>query len=172
MSLRDHLTAADAWLLDRIFQPIANRLGERPSAFDLGLSLQFGAVVFDLAADVALFAAGLLGVADGLYDGLSCACGVWFYVTIARQRPLVRQGRPNPLRVLYRSLRILTLGLATWSLVSSAVSGAVDGLSDGFSALSAVAFVAGMYLISCQPRPPGQHRTRRSRVVSTADGLA
>ncbi len=60
MSLRDHLTAADAWLLDRIFQPIADRLGERPSAFDLGLSLQLGSVVFDLAADVALFAAGLL----------------------------------------------------------------------------------------------------------------
>ena len=47
MSPADHLTAADVWLLDRVFQPIADRLGERSSAFDVGLSLQLGAVVFD-----------------------------------------------------------------------------------------------------------------------------
>lgn len=109
MSLSERLTAIDDWLLDRVFQPVADRLGERLSAFDLGLCLQLGAVVFDLAADAALFAAGLLGVGDGIYDGLSCAGGVWFYALIARQRPLVGQVRPNPLRVLYRSLRLLAL---------------------------------------------------------------
>jgi len=76
MSLSDHLTAADEWLLDRVFQPISDRSGEKPSAFDLGLSLQLGAVVFDLAADVALFGAGLLGIGNGIYDGLSSAGGV------------------------------------------------------------------------------------------------
>jgi hypothetical protein len=172
MSLSERLTAIDDWLLDRVFQPVADRLGERLSAFDLGLSLQLGAVVFDLAADAALFAAGLLGVGDGIYDGLSCAGGVWFYALVAKQRPLVGQGRPNPLRVLYRSLRLLALGLTAWSLLSGAASDAAGALSDGLSALSALAFVAGMYFISCQPRLPGWRRTVASRVRSTADGLA
>ncbi len=159
MSLESRLTEADLWLLDRAFQPVSNWLGERPSAFDVGLSLQLGAVVFELAADMALYVAGLLDLWGGLYDGLSCACGLWFYVFVSRQRALVRPGRLNPLRITYRMLRLFGLGFAAWSIVSSASSDAEGALSYGLSALSNIAFVAGLYLISCQPPPPGRRRT-------------
>lgn len=161
MSRTDRLGAIDDWLLDRLFQPITDRLGERLTAFDLGMSLQLGAIVLDLAADLADFAAGHMGVADGLYDGLSGACGVWFYVYLSRQRVLVRPGKANPLRHLYRSLRLLALGFATWGVLSSAMPGPTSALSASLSALSGLAFVAGLYCIACQPRPPGWRRTAR-----------
>lgn len=162
MSLDSRLTQADLWLLDRVFQPVSERLGERPSAFDVGLSLQLGAVVFELAADMALYAAGMLDIWGGLYDGASCACGIWFYVFVSRQRVLVRPGRLNPLRLTYRMLRLFGLGFAVWSVISATLSDAEGALSYGLSALSNVAFVAGLYMVSCQPPPPGQRRTARA----------
>jgi hypothetical protein len=171
MTLADRLIAADAWLLDRCFQPLTDWIGEKPSAFELGLSLQLGAVVFELAADLALFAGGLLTMLDGLYDALSAACGIWFYIYISSQRSLVSRGKANPLRVMYRSLRLVGLGLSVWSLFSSATSDVSGAISNGLTALSSLAFVAGLYFISCQPRPPGWRRAVRSRPVE-ASGLA
>ena len=161
MSRTDRLGAIDDFLLDRLFQPVTDYLGERLTAFDLGMSMQLGAIVLDLAADVAVFAAGRMGLGDGLYDGLSAACGVWFYVYLNRQRALVRPGKANPLRILYRSLRLLALGFAIWGVVSSAMPGTSGVLAAGLSALSGLAFVAGLYFIACQPRPPGWRRTAR-----------
>jgi hypothetical protein len=155
MSLADHLIRIDEFLLDRVFQPITNRLGDKPSAFDVGISLELGAVVLEVAADAALFAIGQLSWSAGLWDGFSCACGMWFYVFMVRQRSLVRPGRPNPLRLMYRSMRLLALGFALYSVFASATSEPTGTLAYAFNALSNFAFVAGMYLISCQPRPPG-----------------
>ena len=166
MRFADSLNRADIWLLDKVFQPLADRLGESPSAFDVGLSLQLGAVVFQLAADLALYAAGVLDAWTGLYDGLSCACGVWFYVHIGRQRSLVQTGRLNPLRLLYQALRLFGLGFALWSVISSLLDGADAALSNGLSALSNIAFVAGLYMVSCQPRPPAQRRRATRGVFS------
>ena len=170
MTLADRLNAADAWLLDRCFQPLTDWIGEKPTAFDIGLSLQLGAVVFELAADAALFAGGMLTVMDGLYDGLSAACGIWFYVYIGRQRAMVSGGRANPLRILYRPLRLIGLALSAWSLFSSATSDVPGAISNGLSALSSLAFLAGLYFISCQPRPPGWRRA--ARTLAEASGLA
>ncbi len=171
LRLGERLAAGDEWLLDRVFQPLTDRLGERPSAFDVGMSLQLGAVVLGLAADVVLYLTGLLGVGDAVWDGLSCACGLWFYRFMSRQRGMVRPGRANPLRIAYRSMRLLALGFAAWSVVSSVQSDLSGALSYALSALSNLAFVAGMYMISCQPRPPGWRRTAPARAAA-AEGLA
>jgi hypothetical protein len=50
MTLADGLIKIDEFLLDRVFQPLTDRLGEQPSAFDVGISLELGAVVLELAA--------------------------------------------------------------------------------------------------------------------------
>ncbi len=162
MTVADRLAQADGWLLDRAFQPLADRLSDSPSAFDVGLSLQLGAVVLELASDAALFAAGVLGVTDGLYDGFSAACGLWFYTYVSRQRSLVSAGRLNPLRPMFRTLRLLGLAFTAWSVFSSATADADGALSYGLSALSNVAFIVGMYLVSCQKRPPGWRRSVRA----------
>ena len=161
MTLAARLTSFDDWLLDRVFQPITDRLGERPSAFDVGVSLELGAVVLALAANVALWAIGELSLSAGLWGGFSCACGLWFYSVMIGQRPLVRAGAANPLRYIYRSMRLLALGFTLWSVFAELTADASDTLAYELNALSNVAFVAGMYLISCQPRPPGWRIAQR-----------
>ena len=168
MNLADGLTRIDEFLLDRVFQKLADRLSDKPSAFDVGISLELGAVVLELTADVALFAIGRLGVGAALYDGLSCAVGMWFYVFMNRQRGLVKPGRMNPLRLLYRSMRLLALGFAIWSVVSALTADMFGRLSYELSALSNIAFVAGMYLMSCQPRPPGWRVAQKRTVRNVA----
>jgi hypothetical protein len=164
MTLAERLIKLDEFLLDRVFQPLTDRLGEKPSAFDVGISLELGAVVLELAADAALFAIHQLSITGGLWDGFSCACGMWFYVFMVRQRALVKPGRPNPLRLMYRSLRLLALGFALYSVFAAATSDPGGTLSYVFNALSNFAFVAGMYLISCQPRPPGWRAAQKAAV--------
>ncbi len=158
MTLAERLAAADAWLLDRVFQPLSDRLDGSTSAFDVGLSLQLGAVVLELASDAALYLAGMLGVTNGVYDGFSIACGMWFYVYVARLRAMVAPGRLNPLRPMFQVLRLLGLGFAAWSVFSSATSEADAALAYGLTAASNLAFVAGMYLVSCRRPPPGERR--------------
>ena len=158
MTIAARLAAADSWLLDRVFQPVSDRLDGSLSAFDVGLSLQLGAVVLELASDAALYAVGMLGVTDGIYDGFSVACGMWFYVYVARLRAMVAPGRLNPLRPMFLVLRLLGLGFAAWSVFSSATSEADAALSYGLTAASNLAFIAGMYLVSCRRPPPGERR--------------
>jgi hypothetical protein len=167
MTLASSLTRFDEFLLDRVFQPLTDRLSDKPSAFDVGISLELGAVVLELAADVALYSIGRLSWSAGLWDGFSCACGMWFYVFMVRQRHLVRAGAMNPLRLMYRSMRLLALGFAIWSVFTALTSHGDDALSYALNAASNFAFVAGMYLISCQPRPPGWRVAQRRRAPIT-----
>ena len=171
MTVAERLAAVDAWLLDQVFQPLSDRLDGSPSAFDVGLSLQLGAVVLELASDAALYAAGMLSVTDGVYDGFSVACGMWFYVYVGRLRGMVSAGRPNPLRPMFRVLRLLGLAFAAWSVFSSATSDADGALSYGLTALSNLAFIAGMYLVSCRRPPPGERRRAWAGFRREAPGL-
>ena len=171
MTLAERLAAVDSWLLDRVFQPLSDRLDGATSAFDVGLSMQLGAVVLELASDAALYAAGMLDVGHGIYDGFSVACGMWFYVYVGRLRGMVSPGRLNPLRPMFQALRLLGLGFAAWSLVDSATSEAEAALSYGLEALSNLAFIAGMYLVSCQRPPPGDRRRAWAGFRREAPGL-
>ncbi len=153
MSLAQTLTRADDALLDRVFQPIADRFGGKPDAFDIGMSLQIGAIVFLLAADLALLAVNRLGWAGAAWDALSAACGVWFYRVMQAWRGMVREGHANPLRALYRPLRLLALFYALFSVWQFAMAAPADRTAMLFDAASNITFVAGMYFIACDRRP-------------------
>ncbi len=154
MTIADFLTRADDMLLDRVFQPVADRLGDRPDAFDVGMSLQIGAIVFLLAADGALLAVHRLGWAGAAWDGLSAAAGVWFYRVMLVWRGMVREGHANPLRPVYRPLRLFALVYALFSVWQIATALPSDRLAMVFDAASNLTFVAGMYFIACERRPP------------------
>jgi hypothetical protein len=158
MTFADRIARADDFLLDRVFQPVADRCQGRPTAFDLGMSLEIGSVVFLLAADIALFAAGQLGWLGAVWDGLCCGCGAWFYRVMLQWRGMVREGRPNPLRPLYRPVRVLTIAYTAYSFWLVAVVDREGRLSAVFNSASNLAFLVGLYLISCQPRPPVRRR--------------
>lgn len=162
MSVADAVNRADSWLLERIFQPIADRLGEKPTAFDIGMSLQLGAIVLDAAAVIAIFMAGGLSIDSALWNGLTWALGFAFYLSINRMRPLVRPGHANPLRFMLQGFRPLSVPFMLYSAVQAAFARPPFLMAMQFNALANLVFVVGLYLVSTQPKPPHQRQTVRS----------
>jgi len=158
MNVADAVNRADSWLLERIFQPVADRLGDRPTAFDVGMSLQLGAIVLDAAAVIAIFMAGDLSVDSALWNGLAWALGCAFYLSIHRMRPLVRPGHANPLRFMLQGFRPLSIPFLVYSLYQAASSERPFMLAMQFNALANLVFVVGLYLVSTEPKPPRQRQ--------------
>ena len=172
MTVASRINQFDAWLLDRVFQPVVDRLPERPSGFDIGMSLQLGAVVLDAASLVAMIATGHMGFGNGMWNGLTWLFAAFFYVSIGRLRPLVKPGHANPLRLMLQGLRPLSIPFAVYSIwiMTTAVPELVMALR--FNALANMVYVVGLYLISCQPRPPAYRRTVVDWTPRTVRGKA
>lgn len=166
MSFVERVNQADLWLLDKIFQPVSDRLPERLSAAELGMSLQLGAILFFLAAIAILIFTGATSLSGSMFNILNWVLFVCFYMAIQRMRPLVRAGQANPLRSFLlgmRPLGIVWLGVSLWNGVSG--SGLIM-LVDLFINITNLIFVVGLYFVSCQPRPPAR-RTSKSRAHLT-----
>ena len=159
MNVADAVTKVDVWLLDKVFQPFADRLGEKPTAFDIGMSMQLGAIVLDAAAVVAIFMVGGLSIDSALWNGLTWALGFAFYLSINRMRPLMRPGHANPLRMMLQGFRPLSIPFMLYSLYQSISARPPFVLAMGFNGLANLVFVVGIYLVSCQPKPPRQRQT-------------
>jgi hypothetical protein len=140
MSAADKVNQFDAWLLDRVFQPVVDRLPEKPSGFDIGMSLQLGAVVLDAACLVAMVAIGRIGIGGIIWNGLTWVFAAFFYVAIVRMRPLA-----IPFAIY-----------SVWIMLTA--PGALM-LAMEFNALANLVYLIGLYLISCQPKPPTYKRT-------------
>ena len=159
MNVADAVTKVDVWLLDKVFQPFADRLGEKPTAFDIGMSMQLGAIVLDAAAVVAIFMVGGLSVDSALWNGLTWALGFAFYLSINRMRPLMKPGHANPLRMMLQGFRPLSVPFMLYSLYQSIAARPPFVLAMGFNGLANLVFVVGIYLVSTQPKPPRQRQT-------------
>lgn len=166
MSFADRINRADAWLLDRVFQPVADRLPEKLPAVELGMSFQLGAILFYAVAVILVIVLGHLSLGDCVFNILIWLVGLAFFIGISRVRPLVRPGQANPLRPMLAGLRPLSIPLLVYAAWQSFVAHPPLALSAWFMTMSDLVFVLGLYLISCQPRPP-MRRTSRSRAVLT-----
>ncbi|WP_428390703.1 hypothetical protein [Lichenicoccus sp.] len=162
MNLADGVNRADNWILDRVFQPMADRLGEKPTAFEIGMSMQLGAIVLDAAAVIAIFMVGGLSIDSALWNGLMWALGFAFYLSINRMRPLVRPGHANPLRFMLQGFRPLSIPFLLYSAVQAALAHPPFQMAMQFNALANLVFVIGLYMVSTQPKPPRQRQTVRS----------
>ena len=159
MSAADRVNQFDMWLLDRVFQPLVDRLPERPSGFDIGLSLQLGAVVLSAAAIVALIATGMVGFLNGLSNVVIWLFGVAFYAGNSRLRPLIRPGHANPLRLMLQGMRPLSIPFLAYGIWVMVTAPPALAMAFRFNMLADLLYVIGLYVISCQPRPPAYRRT-------------
>lgn len=160
MSQPPLLERIDAAILDRGFQPIADRLPERLPAFELGMSMQLGAIVLDVAADVALGLLGMLSFERAAFDALSWTIGLLFYRYFRQQRGLVRPGHANPLRHGFFAMRLLAIAFCVVSAMQSIGLHGQLLLPQLFNSTANLVFTAGIYLMSCTPRPPSVARAR------------
>ncbi|WP_035773547.1 hypothetical protein [Asaia astilbis] len=159
----ERVNQADLWLLDKVFQPASDRLPERLPAAELGMSLQLGAIVFFFSAIAILVFSGQVSLGSSMFNILNWVLFVAFYLAVMKMRALIRPGQANPLRSFLlgmRPLNVVWLVISFWSGITG--TGPLM-LADLFVMISNLIFVIGLYLVSCQPRPPSR-RTSKSRV--------
>ena len=116
-------------------------------------------MVLSAASIVALIATGVIGFLNGLSNVLIWLFGVAFYIGNSRMRPLVRPGHVNPLRLMLQGMRPLSipfLGYSVWIMASAPRE---LEMAFRFNALADLLYVVGLYVISCQPKPPAYRRT-------------
>lgn len=155
MTLGERITRMDSWLLDDVCQPIADRLPERFPAFDAGMSCQFGSLLLSAVSIIAVFVlTGMNDFGSMIFNVLVWCLCVSFFIGLSRLRVLVKPGKPNPLRHMLISVRIISIPFALYVVYQAFTSPPTFGTAVWFNAFSNIVFVAGLYLISCQPRPP------------------
>ncbi|GBR22100.1 hypothetical protein [Asaia spathodeae] len=159
----ERINQADLWLLDRVFQPVSDRLPEKLPSAELGMSLQLGAIVFFLAAIVILSISGYASIGDSVFNILNWVLFVAFYLAIMRMRGLVKPGQANPLRSMLFGMRPLNVGFLIYSLWVGVTGNGALMLASLFMIVSNMIFTMGLYFVSCQPRPPVRRRSQ-SRV--------
>ncbi len=150
MSAAEKVNRFDAWLLDRVFQPVVDRLPEKPSGVDIGTSMLLGAVVLDAACLIAMIASGLIGFGGLVWNGMTWLFAVVFYVAMIRVRPLVRPGHTNPLRQMLQGLRPLAIPFVIYSIWLVVRAPVPLKMAMEFNALANIVYVLGLYLLSSQ----------------------
>ncbi len=161
----------DFLLLDRVFQPAADRMAAWATPFDLARLFLITVIVLHtvvLAWDLALLGDPLLlALVTGgtliAYRAASQMRG-----QIARAERQSRPGVMNMQRVLLRPFRLAWLGLAAAS-AALALSSALRPVDLCSVALS-VGWLATAYLASCSPSPPVLRTARRSLLCPAMAG--
>lgn len=146
----------DDLILERVFQPIVDRLPEGVKAFALGSSFLLGSVILQAAA--ALLPIIFVGssFSDSMQNGLALLCSLVIYLGFQRFAPLVQPGKFNPLRPMLFSLRIVVLAYVIGSSLFLWFRPPPHAflIWEELDILSQLVFVIGLYFMSCQPRPP------------------
>lgn len=168
MTISERITAMDLWLLDKVFQPLADRLPERPSAIDVGMSLQFGALMLSAASIIAIIMMVHMAFTGIIYNILVWALGIAFFLGLHRMRPLIRTGHANPLRLMLLGIRPISIPFVLFAAWQGSVVPSSLMIATWFNTLSNLVFVIGLYFISCQPNPPQQRQTVKSGFTKAA----
>ena len=155
MKFGQYIIRLDDWLLDEVCQPLADKLPESFSAFDMGMSCQLGAVLFSAVSIIAVFmATGFKDIWDTVFNIFVWGLFVSFFIGLGRFRGLVRADRPNPLRHMLFSVRVLSIPFIPYVIYQAIVASGSSSTPAWFDAFSNIVFAVGLYFISCQPRPP------------------
>lgn len=161
------LQALDDFILDRLFQPVADRLPGAMSAWSIGINFELGSVVLQFACLLAPLLMYGASISESVQSVLVLLCSIVLFVGFQRFRPLVRPNTLNPLRPLMRSLRLICLAFLVYETISvfMAPSSPASWLWNRLGLLSQLAFVTGLYFMACQPRPPEEERRAARRRV-------
>lgn len=161
------LQALDDFILDRLFQPVADRLPESVSAWSVGINFELGSVILQVACLFAPLVIYGASISESVESVLVLLCSIVLFIGFQRFRPLVRPGTLNPLRPLMFSLRLICMAFLVYETISVLVSSASPSmwLWNRLGLLSQLAFVTGLYFMACQPRPPGGERRAEKRLA-------
>lgn len=171
MSVFEGITKADLWVLDHVFQPVADRLPDRFTAVDAGMNLLFGSLVLSATAIGAVVFLFGMELSDLLFNGLIWAMWLSFYLGVNRMKVIIRPGFANPLRGMFLGMRPLSLVFVIYSFWQSFSVPPPFNLALWFNTLANLAFAIGVYLVSCQIHPPERQNVWQRDLGRSASGL-
>jgi|GEM_PF-746076 len=161
MTASDHIKRADGWVIDTLFQPVADRLPESIPALQLGMSCQLGSLLFyGLSLLIPILVMGAT-VGDVIDTILVWLMGMAFFLGLQKSRHVVRANALNPLRPLLMSMRVISIIFLVYVAYRGMSVAAPYWLPAQLTTLSQLLFVIGLYLVACQPRPPRQRVSMR-----------
>lgn len=144
----------DSLLLDRLFQPVADRSADWITCFGLARLSLAAAVLLQfliLAIDLRSFDGPMARVAATCITLLALFGGRQAWSMIARIERQSRAGQMNVRRISLRWQRLAWLAVTAWSVATSASGGGEAGLEICGASL---AWLGLTYFVSCTPAPP------------------
>jgi len=165
--MNDALTRLDRALLDRVFQPIANRLAVVAEPPVLAESSLVGSAVMTLGQVAVDLRVEGLEISTILFGAFNLAGAVWL-VRWYRAHGGLSAGSANPFREMpvWVSLRLFSivnllfsillpaLGIDTIGFGPFSVPLTSSGLSTAFDIASALLCLIGLYFAACRKPPP------------------
>lgn len=154
-------TDIDTLLLDRLFQPLADRLAGLTNCFGLARLSLAAAVLLQfavLAADLTELGAPSQRLAAAAIALLALFGAEQGWRLIVRTERQARSGGMNLRRITLRWQRLAWLGVTSWSVVGAGG----NGLSEAALWGACVAWVGLIYFVSCTPTPPPMRVGRNS----------
>lgn len=162
MTASNFIVRFDDWLIDRLFQPVANRLPSVLPVVQLGMSFQLGSLMLNGAAlllPIVLFGATMGGVVD---TSLIWFMNLAFFLGMKKTIPMIRQNMLNPLRPMMLSMRMIAMAFLIYQLFRSLDGVGIGWILSQLMTLSQLTFVIGLYFVACQPQPPRQRMSSRT----------
>jgi len=168
--MTDALTRFDSWLLDRVFQPVVDRVSDFVGPAALAESALLGSAIMTLGEVAVDLRTEGLNLSTILFGALNLAGAVWLLVWYRSHGAL--SGRAaNPFRVMpvWVSLRLSAIANLVASVVAPLVGVRAIGLgpvsipltttrlATAFDLLAAVLCVGGLYFAACNKPPPKIH---------------
>lgn len=172
------LRRIDHFLIDRIFQPVANALEQFAQPHQIAETMLLGAAVMVVGAAAARVTADGLDGGSLIDAALNIGGATWLWIWYRRHGALAR-GAANPFRELpiFVLLRLLSLvmlipdllpafGVAFAPALARLGFGPERGQAALFGGISDVLTVAGLYFAACNRPPPRNVRQRHPAWLS------
>lgn len=154
------LNRLDEWVIDRVAQPVADRLAHWKSADEIGRSCLIGSSVFVLGGAVLRWQQGTLTTILALSGAAVVACNIYWLRTIPppseNSLPIAR----TAMFLIRPAMLLLWLVFQPLIVVLSLIQTSMGDV--GFDQVTVLRIVestltvAAMYLMACKTRPPSR----------------
>lgn len=161
------MEALDRLLLDRLFQPIVNRLLKSPS--DLAMNMAVGALVMAITPNIywllqrsQFWPFHVFIIIENLVTFGMC------WGTIVLTRTIIKPGYRNPLRDVLRTTRIILINVVVLTISVGSYFSYVIGFLDMAIVMVIIAnplWMSAFYFVSCDYPPPKPARDFGIRTV-------
>lgn len=160
------MRALDEFLLDKVFQPVADRYADRMNCFDFARTCAMGVAVFIAARVVPGYFSGVLNGMSLVFGFIAMMVAFWLRKLAGDFDRTQKEGLLNPMRISLLPARLFSVIVGVPVAILFVV---VDsGISDVFFLMEMILWMTTYYFISCRKNPPARVYAPREAFVGGA----